>query len=185
MEIIALILMIVFIAVMGASKKKPDDKSAAQNKSAAARSQIGRAAQAAARMSPEERRARLEQLRQQRADRLAGKVAQPTVVTPAQALNADFDASLTELRQLLDVSEPAPEPAHTDEEGCVGGSMAHTHEEGESREEHARHMAAMTARDAEEAANEVRPAIDAAALRRAVVMSEVLGRPKALRRNTL
>ena len=63
---------------------------------------------------------------------------------------------------------------------CAGGSMAHTHTEGVSRSAHARRIAAIDASrpDAEDILPE---AVDAAALRRAVVMAEVLGKPRALR----
>ena len=62
---------------------------------------------------------------------------------------------------------------------CVGGSMEHTHTEGVNRADHARRMAAIDA----QADHDVLPdVIDARALRRAVVMAEVLGKPRALRR---
>lgn len=67
------------------------------------------------------------------------------------------------------------------DEDCFGGSMEHTHTEGVSRTDHARRMAAI---DAQDGASDVLPeTIDARALRRAVVMAEVLGKPRALRRN--
>ena len=75
-----------------------------------------------------------------------------------------------------------------DEEGCVGGSMAHEHTEGESRAEHDEHIAAMRRRDAAEAAQSAAGRFGALGemnlqeLRRAVIVSEVLGKPKALRR---
>ena len=71
-----------------------------------------------------------------------------------------------------------------DEEGCVGGSMAHEHTEGESAEEHGAHIEQMRLRDAqeEESARAALGEIDAQALRRAVIAAEVLGRPKALKR---
>ena len=72
-----------------------------------------------------------------------------------------------------------------DDEGCLGGSLPHDHSEGESRAEHARHIAAMEARDAEEAAIAAPrglAALDPRDLRRAVVISEVLGKPKALKK---
>ena len=71
-----------------------------------------------------------------------------------------------------------------DEEGCVGGSMAHEHTEGESAEEHGAHIEEMRLRDAqeEESARAALGEIDAQALRRAVIAAEVLGRPKALKR---
>ena len=65
------------------------------------------------------------------------------------------------------------------DEDCFGGSMAHTHTEGVSRSDHARRMVDIDARQHE---NDVLPqTIDARALRRAVVMAEVLGKPRALR----
>ena len=78
--------------------------------------------------------------------------------------------------------------AHTHDEGhstlededCVGGSMEHTHTEGVSRAAQARRMAAM---DAGQDGDMLPETIDARALRRAVVMAEVLGKPRALRRN--
>ena len=78
--------------------------------------------------------------------------------------------------------------AHTHDEGhsaladedCVGGSMAHTHTEGVSRADHARCMAAIDANHDD--GDALSGAIDARALRRAVVMAEVLGKPRALRR---
>ena len=67
-----------------------------------------------------------------------------------------------------------------DGEGCVGGSMPHDHTEGESHDEHGRHVAAMQAREKAEAAVTPRE-VDARALRRAVVMAEILDRPVSLR----
>ena len=68
---------------------------------------------------------------------------------------------------------------HADDE-CAGGSMAHNHTEGVSRAAHARRMAAI---DADHETQDALPGIfDARDLRRAVVMAEVLGKPKALRR---
>lgn len=73
-----------------------------------------------------------------------------------------------------------------DEEGCVGGSLEHTHDEGESRAEHARHMEASQHREAEET-RAAQSALELSQmnlrrLRQAVVMAEILDRPKALRR---
>ena len=74
-----------------------------------------------------------------------------------------------------------------DEEGCVGGSMAHTHDEGESRAEHHRHVEEARRQENEEtraaqAARELSE-MNLRRLRQAVVMAEILDRPKALRRN--
>ena len=72
-----------------------------------------------------------------------------------------------------------------DEEGCVGGSMEHDHDEGESRAEHARHLTEAKRREAEElliqADTQRRAQVSAQKLREAVVMAEVLGKPRALR----
>lgn len=73
-----------------------------------------------------------------------------------------------------------------DEEGCVGGSMPHSHEEGERRAEHAEHLYA-AGRQSEMALNAhaVSQELNNAnieQLRRAVIMAEILDRPKALRR---
>ena len=65
-----------------------------------------------------------------------------------------------------------------EDEDCFGGSMEHTHSEGVSRVAQARHMAAIDAKHDEDVLPET---FDARALRRAVVMAEVLGKPKALR----
>jgi len=66
-----------------------------------------------------------------------------------------------------------------EDEDCYGGSMEHTHSEGVSRSAHARRMAAIDEAHDEDVLPET---IDAAALRRAVVMAEVLGKPKALQK---
>ena len=87
-------------------------------------------------------------------------------------------------------SEPHPAPAMAqgaslhDDEGCLGGSLPHDHSEGENRAEHAAHIAAMEARDAEEAAVAAPRGLagfDPRDLRRAVVISEILGKPRAYR----
>ncbi len=183
MEIVAVILMIVFVLISSASKKKTNANNAANGKGAVR--QAVRAAQTpVSRMGIREREARMEELRQRKAARQAARAvaqpAQPTVKAPEEAAEEAFEVSLNEMRELLNIAGASPAEG-VDEEGCVGGSMEHTHEEGESREEHGRHMEAMRARDAEEAAQEARRTIDAATLRRAVVMSEVLGRPRALK----
>jgi len=78
----------------------------------------------------------------------------------------------------------APSILEEDEEGCLGGSMAHDHHEGESRAEHREHMAAIQRQEQEDslaaqAAQDIRD-MNIHRLRRAVVVSEILGRPKAL-----
>lgn len=66
-----------------------------------------------------------------------------------------------------------------EDEDCFGGSMEHIHSEGVNRAAHARRMAAIDAAHDEDILPET---IDARALRRAVVMAEVLGKPRALKR---
>ena len=74
----------------------------------------------------------------------------------------------------------------TDSEGCVGGSLGAHREEGESRAEHEAHNRARAAAIAAERTAARRAAAARRAnvdqLRQAVVMSEILDRPKALRR---
>lgn len=72
-----------------------------------------------------------------------------------------------------------------DDEGCVGGSMAHTQHEGESRAEHRQHLEKIQHQEQEEtlaaqAALELAE-LNVHRLRRAVVMAEILDRPRALR----
>jgi len=95
-------------------------------------------------------------------------------------------AAATIPRETGDIPARQPSMLEADEEGCVGGSMAHTHEEGESRKEHARHVREARKQEAQEAL-----AVQAATelsemnlhrLRQAVVMAEILDRPRALRR---
>lgn len=73
-----------------------------------------------------------------------------------------------------------------DEEGCVGGSMEHIHTEGETHAEHRRHVEELHRREAEETLA-TQAALDLASMnvqrmRQAVIMAEILDRPKALRR---
>lgn len=71
----------------------------------------------------------------------------------------------------------------TDADGCVGGSLGAHSEEGESRAEHAVHELRRSASVAEETATVATARrIDVKQLRQAVVMSEILDKPKALRR---
>ena len=186
MEIIALILIILFVAVTG--KKKPNRPSAGQQPGNVAVPQ-----------SREARQARLNELRQRRA-------AQADAPVMPDNAKATFESSIAELKELLNVTEAVPAEgesmlndadchggsmphAHSegssalDDEDCAGGSMAHAHTEGVSRAAQARRMAAIE-RDAEasKAAALVPQVIDARELRRAVVMAEVLGKPKGLRK---
>ena len=140
--------------------------------------------------------------------RAAAKAAQPAP-TPVSRLSADERAArLSALKEkqrarrqrLVEVAEafvgstdhsqsrPAPAVSQgeslRDDEGCLGGSLPHDHSEGESRAEHAAHIAAMEAREAEEAAVAAPRSLasfDPRDLRRAVVISEILGKPRAYR----
>ena len=142
-------------------------------------------------------------LREKQAARQAAKPA-------AGDMRSAFDSTLTELKTLLSV-EPQAAPAegdslladadchggsmpHThaeggstlDDEECVGGSMAHSHAEGQSRAEQRRRLSDLDRRrESEQDAPEglFPKAIDAAAMRRAVVMAEVLGKPKGIKRS--
>ena len=67
-----------------------------------------------------------------------------------------------------------------DDEECAGGSMPHLHTEGVDRSEHARRMKDLDMQAPEPEQPSHIP--DARDLRRAVVMAEVLGRPRALKR---
>ena len=149
-------------------------------------------------MSLSEREARLNELQQKReARRETAKASTPRAV---------FENTLTELNKLLEVEAQgvSTEGAsllsdadcrggsmpHTHAEGqsaladeeCGGGSMPHSHTQGQSRAEQRRRLSEMDRSREEEAESLVPNAFDARALRRAVVMAEVLNRPKALRR---
>ena len=107
-----------------------------------------------------------------------------------------------ELREAVEVPQPVddveeeyasePEQAFVqgvsalDDEGCVGGSMEHIHTEGETHEEHRRHVEILRQREREEtlaaeAATELAE-MNLQKLRRAVVMAEILDKPVSLRR---
>ena len=76
--------------------------------------------------------------------------------------------------------------SRADADGCLGGSLSGHSEEGESRAEHAEHLRRVDAQErdilrGEERALHMRTAARTE-LRRAVVWSEILDKPKALRR---
>ena len=134
------------------------------------------AAKAAASLSKAEREARLTQLREKRAERM--KAAKVTAAPQAVAMQA----------QAAQTVEPVPQGTSlTDDEGCVGGSLPHDHEEGEGHEEHARHMADYARRELDERTREEHAGhagLNLSDVRRAVVMAEILGKPKALQRRS-
>ena len=186
MEAIVFILIIVLSLISASTKKKKQD--AAKSGSAPARPAA----------KPSTPRAAVEHALKEAVTQL-GEAA----MTPAQKQQAaESEAALAKVREIARARAAAAKrqaqslsdkpvgaavpsavqgQSAADDEGCLGGSLPHGHEEGESREEHARHIAAMEARDKNEAALEIR-GFDARQLRRAVVISEILDRPKALRR---
>ena len=97
-------------------------------------------------------------------------------IKAADAARAAQEAKLKNLR-FVPLAVPAEGNPMLDDDDCHGGSMAHTHTEGVSRTEQARRMAAI---DESRTADVLPERIDAQALRRAVVMAEVLGKPKAM-----
>ena len=87
------------------------------------------------------------------------------------------------LSKIKNLGAPALGESKTDDHGCIGGSMPEHEAEGETIAEHAQHEQNRRQKLAEEsalsAASFRKPS--AADLRRAVVMSEVLDKPVALR----
>ena len=99
----------------------------------------------------------------------------PQKAAPAEAIVTDDEESLEGVSLF-------------DEEGCVGGSLPHEHEEGERVEEHLKHQEAPRRRDMEReaaiTASEELQAMNLRRLRQAVVMAEILDKPRALRNRT-
>ena len=115
----------------------------------------------------------------------AGSDTKPAAVSVSR-MNAE--AALNKAKKFRTVPKPANEPSPgestVDEHGCIGGSLGEHTAEGESTAVHAAHMLRAEAR---RQADEVRSTADTRAaaraeMRRAVVWSEILGKPKALRR---
>ena len=185
MEIIGVILAILFALVTAGDRKKK-----AANRAAGLPQRPG--------MKPV--------ARGQAAEAAAGiRDAVRELASRPAAAPAEFEGAVAELKQRLAV-QSAPAAAqgesmladeecaggsmpHDHAEGggaledaeCAGGSMAHTHSEGVSRADQTRRLAALD--QEEQARGNLFPspsAIDARAMRRAVVMAEVLGRPRAL-----
>ena len=170
-----LILVVVF-ALLNAKGKKPKADQAGAPRTAQANPKPARA------MNAQERLAHREALLKQRDARLAQSVAQPTVVAPEQAaakpVESPAEARLRKLQAVVQAATGEGAPMLADDD-CHGGSMEHTHTEGVSRSEQTRKMAAIDG--APRLGDALPEVIDARALRRAVVMAEVLGRPRALR----
>lgn len=167
MEILIFILIIAFVF---SNKKKKASKSAPVKPAAAARARAAAKAASAASATPATPAPRPAPPKNVAAVKVAG---QSSPVFMAAPKGAPLPASILD-------------EALADEEGCVGGSMRHTHEEGESREAHKRHTEAVRRREAEELL--VRAQAENAAgerrerMRQAVVMAEILGKPRALQR---
>ena len=104
----------------------------------------------------------------------------------AKAKQADKKAAGSAPAQAVRLDDLPSGESAVDAEGCVGGSLGAHREEGESRAEHRLHERRREAALAAECAASRRAAAVRQAnvdqLRQAVVMSEILDKPKALRR---
>ena len=205
-EIIAVILVVIFALVSAGDRKKKAAKRAGQQSvTPGTAARVNTANQRpVSQMGMAERQARMAELKQKQAERAAQKAAGAEPVRPGNA-RASFESSLNDLKELLEVAlQPAQGEGESmmadadcaggsmphdhaeggsalEDEECAGGSMAHHHTQGVSREAQNRRLSELDSRrEAEEADRLVPTAIDAAAMRRAVVMAEVLGKPKAL-----
>ena len=205
MEVIGLILFIVFMFIgMGDKKKKGQGTAAQQARARAAQQAQARAAQQArtevvqrgdrpippaqqegavrtASAAPRDFGDAVEEIRRrfgQAGQAAVSRESQPVSVAPAQGEGR----AMLEDDACRGGSMPhvhAEGNSALEDEDCFGGSMEHTHTEGVSRVAHARRMAAI---DSGHGDQDMLPeTIDARALRRAVVMAEVLGKPRAMR----
>jgi len=198
-EIIAVILFILFFVVgIGDKKKrngnavqKPGMPVATRQQTPAANARSARPKPSASRVKPvrpatalpknlDDLKAAMNQWLEEGMAEVKGNVQTP-VKPAAQSVQG---VSMLEDVECAGGSMPhAHDEGHSSltDEDCVGGSMEHTHTEGVSRSAHARRMAAIDAvhPDGEDILPE---SIDANALRRAVVMAEVLGKPRAMRK---
>ena len=200
--------MIVFALVSASDRKKKAAKQAEQHRAGmgVAAGKAVAAARSASQMSISERQARMAELKQKQAERAAQKAARAAgPVTPGNA-RASFESSLNELKELLEVAvqpssgegdsmladadcvggsmphDHAEGGSALEDEECAGGSMEHHHTQGVSRAAQSRRLEELDSRrEAEhDAPKGLFPkAMDAAAMRRAVVMAEVLGKPRA------
>lgn len=203
MEIIAVILFVIFFLVNISDKKKKAGN-AAQKPGVSAAARQGTPAANARQAQPMRQAQPVRPVRPVRPARQASALPKNLDDLKA-AMNQWLEEGMTEVKadvkppvklavqaaqgaSMLDDAECAGgSMPHTHDEGhstladedCVGGSMEHTHTEGVNRAAHARRMAAIDAGHDEDVLPET---IDAAALRRAIVMAEVLGKPRALRK---
>ena len=199
MEIIGVILFVLFFIVSAGSKNKKGNSAAqrpgtagnARQQAPVANARSARPKPSAGKVKPvrpasalpknlDDLKAAMNQWFEDGMAEVKGDV-KPLVQPAAQSVQG---APMLEDAQCAGGSMPhAHDEGHSSlaDEDCAGGSMEHTHTEGVSRAAQARRMAAIDAGhpDGEDILPE---SIDAAALRRAVVMAEVLGKPRALKK---
>ena len=197
MEIIAVLLFVVFFFVSMADKKKkagnaaqkPGMNAAVRQQTPTANARSARPKPSASKVKPirpasalpknlDDLKAAMNQWLEDGMTEIKGDV-KPVVQPASQSVQG---ASMLEDAECAGGSMPhAHDEGHSSlaDEDCAGGSMEHTHTEGVSRAAHARRMAAIDAGHDEDVLPET---IDARTLRRAVVMAEVLGKPRALRK---
>ena len=197
MEIIGLILFVLFFIISASSKNKKGNSAAqrpgtagnAKQQASAANARSARPKPSAGKVKPVrpasampknlgDLKAAMNQWLEDSMTEIKGDV-KPVVQPAAQSVQG---ASMLDDDQCAGGSMPhVHDEGHSAlaDEDCAGGSMEHTHTEGVSRSAQARRMAAIDARHDEDVLPE---AIDATALRRAVVMAEVLGKPRALKK---
>ena len=113
---------------------------------------------------------------------------EPDLVEPEVDIESDLVEPKVDIA--CDLAEPTAAPVQAklsaiqgesvqDADGCIGGSLGAHEEEGESRAEHAHHLA--RAERANEARNPQPRRVSRAELRRAVIAKEILDRPVSLR----
>ena len=197
MEIIGLILFVLFFIISASSKNKKGNSAAqrpgtagnAKQQASAANARSARPKPSASKVKPVrpasampknlgDLKAAMNQWLEDSMTEIKGDV-KPVVQPAAQSVQG---ASMLEDDQCAGGSMPhVHDEGHSTlvDEDCAGGSMEHTHTEGVSRAAQARRMAAIDAGHDEDVLPET---IDARALRRAVVMAEVLGKPRALKK---
>ena len=197
MEIIGLILFVLFFIISAGSKNKKGNSAAqrpgtagnAKQQASAANARSARPKPSASKVKPVrpasampknlgDLKAAMNQWLEDSMTEIKGDV-KPVVQPAAQSVQG---ASMLEDAQCAGGSMPhVHDEGHSTlaDEDCAGGSMEHTHTEGVSRAAQARRMAAIDAGHDEDVLPET---IDARALRRAVVMAEVLGKPRALKK---
>jgi len=196
-EIIGLILFVLFFIISASSKNKKGNSAAqrpgtagnAKQQASAANARSARPKPSASKVKPVrpasampknlgDLKAAVNQWLEDGMTEIKGDV-KPVVQPAAQSVQG---ASMLEDAQCAGGSMPhVHDEGHSTlvDEDCAGGSMEHTHTEGVSRAAQARRMAAIDAGHDEDVLPET---IDARALRRAVVMAEVLGKPRALKK---